>query len=206
MPASFMETPRFPDNISRGVNFGPEFVTSIATTTAGYEYRNRVRSRALCRGDCSHSVRTEAQHKELLTFFRSVGGRFTGFRFKDWSDYQCVGTQGFLSLVSGNIYQMYKFYEASTGFNESRKITKPVNTTIEIFRNRSAVVTEITSSSTIDYTTGKVTVTNHVAGDTYLWTGEFDVPCRFDTDRMSATMTHHEVFSWDQIPIVELNL
>ena len=79
--SSFMETPRFPTNISKGVSFGPEFSTTVSTGFSGYEHRNKNRSRAVCKGDCAHAVKTPAQFKELLTYFRSVGGRYSGFRF-----------------------------------------------------------------------------------------------------------------------------
>jgi uncharacterized protein (TIGR02217 family) len=203
---SFMESPRFPDNIARGVSFGPTFSTSIAQTVGGQEYRNKNRTRGLCVGDCSHSIKTLEQHQELLKFFRSVAGRFVGFRFKDWSDYKCLPTEGVTTLVSGTTYQLNKLYQIAVGYNEIRKITKPVSGTIIIYRTRSSVTTNITGTSTINHTTGQVTVTSHQAGDTYNWEGQFDVPCRFDTDSMPVIMTHHEVFTWQQIPIVELLL
>jgi hypothetical protein len=43
-----------------------------------------------------------------------------------------------------------------------------------------------TITPTIDYTTGQATVTGHVAGDTYTWTGQFDVPVAFVNDSMEA--------------------
>lgn len=204
---NFLESKRFPDNIARGVVFGPEFVTTITTTESGDEFRNRIRSRALCRGECSHSVKTEEQYKELLTFFRSVGGKFSGFRFRDWSDYTCTTSEGILKpvdLATPNIFQLYKLYEADTLYKEERKILKPIASTIKIFESISGELTDITSSTSLDETTGVVTITGFVIDNEYYWSGEFDIPCRFDTDRMAASMTHHGVYTWDQIPIVEL--
>ncbi len=201
---AFIESPRFPEDISYGVTFGPEFSTTIAQTVGGQEIRNRNRTRALCVGECAHALKTKAQFDNLLKFFRSMGGRFHAFRFKDWSDYACDVSQGTLTLVSGSSYQMNKVYQSAVGFSELRKITKPVSGTIAIFRTRSGTTTNITGSSTIDTTTGLVTITGHVSGDVYTWSGEFDVPCRFDTDRMAVNIERYGAYEWGQIPIKEI--
>jgi len=203
---AFIESPRFPEDISYGVTFGPEFSTSISQTIGGQEMRNRNRTRALCVGECSHALKTKQQLDTLLTFFRSMGGRFHAFRFKDWGDFTCEVAQGTLTLVSGSNYQMFKAYQAAIGFNELRKITKPVSGTIQIFRTRASVTTNITGTSTINHTTGVVTVTSHQAGDTYNWSGEFDVPCRFDSDRMAVNIENYGGYNWGQIPIKEVLL
>lgn len=60
-------------------------------------------------------------------------------------------------------------------------------------------------------TTGKtITVGSGVgkkfyqATDVLRWSGEFDVPVRFDTDTMKASIDSFSTYSWGQIPIVEL--
>jgi uncharacterized protein (TIGR02217 family) len=35
---------------------------------------------------------------------------------------------------------------------------------------------------------------------------EFDLPARFDTDRMEITLETYELGSWGQIPVVELRI
>ena len=35
---------------------------------------------------------------------------------------------------------------------------------------------------------------------------EFDLPARFDTDRMEITIETYELGSWGQIPVVELRI
>lgn len=37
-----------------------------------------------------------------------------------------------------------------------------------------------------------------------VWTGEFDVPARFDTDEMKISVDNPNVFSWGTVPIVEV--
>ena len=139
---------------------------------------------------------------------RKYGLRTHGFRFKDWADYVCNTSESLMieTEPSSGQYQMYKVYEAAIGFSEIRKISKPVTGTVQVFRTRDSVTTDITGASSINYTTGVVTITGHVSGDVYTWSGEFDVPCRFDTDRMPISIPEFGAYSWGQIPIKELLL
>lgn len=205
---AFIENPRFPEDISFGVSFGPEFSTSIADNQSGNEFRNRNRIRGKCVGECSHALKTQTQLNSLLKFFRAMGGRFHGFRFKDWSDYQCDVTDSLMieTEPDSEQYQMYKVYEAAIGFSEIRKISKPVVGQVQVFRTRDTVTTDITGTSSVNFTTGVVTVTGNEEGDVYTWSGEFDVPCRFDTDRMAVSIQEFGAYSWGQIPIKELLL
>lgn len=40
--------------------------------------------------------------------------------------------------------------------------------------------------------------------ETLTWQGEFDVPCRFDTDTMQIEIVDKGIYSWGQIPVVEI--
>ena len=208
--ASFMESPRFPDDISYGVTFGPEFVTEIASTPAGAEQRNRVRSRALCRGECAHAVKTQAQLTLLIAFFRSVGGRFSGFRFKDWSDYQLALADSVLTDVgvSGAQFQLNKRYRASAGFQEVRPLRKPVTGTLVLKDGASTVAPGVGAGQwTLDASTGVVTIgagVTRLAGNLTA-SCEFDVPCRFDADSMATSIQSYQIYSWGQIPVVEIS-
>lgn len=131
---AFLESPRFPAGISYGVTFGPRFVTGIGVNQGGYESRNRVRTRALCEGECAHAIRTAAELAVLITFFRSVGGQWAGFRFKDWADYLLLYADSALTLVDGTVnqYQLNKVYRVAAGFEEIRRIQKPVTGTFAL--------------------------------------------------------------------------
>lgn len=283
---SFMESPRFPDDISAGVSFGPEFLTVVARSPAGFEARNRARSRALSNGECAHAVRTVEQLRTLLTFFRSVGGRYSGFRFKDWSDFQLAAADSTLVLQAGTVnqYQATKRYRAAIGFEELRPIRKPVAGTV-VLKDGGATVAAGAGAGqySVDSSTGILSLVasqtrsigSHTVGATHKFslasalspnvsvgqqvaasgvtgtaaavlngalhtvtavlgadvtvststtgltaTGgtlslyrqpatltvdcEFDVPCRFDTDHMPVRIEAYQVFSWGQIPIVEI--
>lgn len=284
--ASFMESPRFPDDIAEGVSFGPEFVTAIVVSQTGYESRNRVRSRGLCRGECAHAVKTPAQLSTLLTFFRSVGGRWTGFRFKDWTDFTLAEANSNLALVTGTVnqYQLGKLYQSAVGYSELRTLKKLVSGTV-VLKDAGVTVTQGAGAGqySVDLNTGIITlvasqtrsISAHTVGASHMFTlasalspnvsvgqkvsvsgvtgtaasvlnglvltvsaitgadvtvsvnttgltasggtlslyrqqvdltasCEFDVPCRFDTDSMPTRIDAFEVYSWGQIPIVEV--
>lgn len=194
---AFRETPRFPDDISYGVDFGPEFNTIIAINASGDEARNSNWSQARSKGNASHGIRTPAQSLALISFFRVMMGKLHGWRFKDWADFSDGGA-GVVALISGSTYQMYKRYTSGSSTYD-RKIQKPVS---------GSTVVAGGGSYTVDSTTGIITK-NSGAVPTG-WTGDFDVPCRFDTDQMqmeSVTRTGGVLLtSWKSIPIIEIRL
>lgn len=289
---SFIETPRFPEDISYGAEGGPGYSTEMVTVYSGYESRNVNWSQARARYEASHGVRTKAQFDQLLAFFRSVKGMAHGFRFKDWADYQATTSEGRLVVPTGvapGIYQLQKRYSAGA-LLEDRDIRKPVSGSVTIYRNAVAVAFGSSAGQvTLDETTGRATfaadssvsitnitkanpgvitatahgfVTGDLVGitgvsgmtqinnafatvtkltddtfhlgidtqqyhpyssgglakkygkavDALTWAGEFDVPCRFDTDEMRAVNKTRGapgaalLFGWESVPIVEIRV
>lgn len=203
----FFEVPRFPERISYNATGGPTWQTEIAALDSGFEYANQNWASARMRYTVGHDARTEAQFKELLAFYMTVRGRFNSFRYKDWADFTATGTEGVFLPVAGDssgiTFQMYKRYTSgpddSTGPNEYlRKIVKPVDP---------ITVDNGTSVSDIDYTTGIVTM---ASGTPTNWVGAFDVPVRFDTDVMAATIITrsggHLLHGWSNIALIEVRL
>lgn len=167
----------FPPEISVGMTGGPRFMTSKAYTQAGHRHTNRIALHPLHEYSLSQPSMRQDLFDRLRAFFWVVGGDADAFRFKDWSDHRCNLAQGGTTEVSAGVYQLHKVY--SYGARSAvRTITKPV-AGARIYRTRSAVVTDITATSTLDTTTGRVTVTGHLAGDTYAWAGEFHIPAAF---------------------------
>lgn len=178
---SFMESPRFPETISYGVTFGPEFVTEVAGNDTGNEARNSKRSRGLGRGECAHAIRTAAELATLVKFFRSVRGKWIGFRFKDWSDYQLAEADSSFTLVFGTVnqYQVNKLYQAAVGYSETRPLRKPVVGTL-VLKDAGTTVTAGAGAGqySFDTTTGIFTqvasqtrsVSTHVVGAAHKFT------------------------------------
>lgn len=288
MADPFLESPRFPEDLSVGVTFGPEFETVIAKPQGAKESRNIVRDRALCVGECAHAVRTQTQLDALLQFFRAVHGRGIPFRFKDWSDYRLLATDSLLLPVDGapNQFQLGKSYYMAAGIEEQRVLQKIVAGTFALSDGGSPVPPGAGAGQyAVDVTTGIITIgvsqtrtinthtvgaahqvvlasalsPNVVAGDFVSLSGvtgsaaatlngerfevtvqagatltldvdttgltaaggtlslfrqgatlqascEFDVPVRFDTDRMTNSVIAYGLHSWNQIPIMEVRV
>jgi uncharacterized protein (TIGR02217 family) len=141
---AFIETPRFPDDISYGGIGGPEFMTDVAPLKSGHEQRNSNWEVARAQFDVSHGVRSQEQMETLVSFFRAVRGKAHGFRFKDWTDYKTYSgsNDGWLGSsktgAGASDYTMSKYYKAGD-LDYLREITKPVSGTSTIYRNGSPV-------------------------------------------------------------------
>lgn len=190
----FVETPRFPDAIAAGTQFGPGYSTGKARNLGGYEAGNQNWSMPLYEGDVSHGAKTLALIADLLAFFHGVAGMHKGFRFKDFADYSVSGSQGTLVALTASTWQMYKTYTYGA-LTATRKIQKPLATGITIAGG---------GTYTYDSTTGIVTKVS--GADPTGWTGQFDVPVRFNVDRMLPIGVTSAVFNLPAIPIVEIRL
>ncbi len=193
---------RFPTDISYGSTGGPEYSTDIVITTGGHEKRNINWSDARAKYNAAHGVKTQAQLDNLIAFFRARKGRANGFRYKDWTDYSAIGQ----IIASGDgtttTFQLIKNYISGLDI-ETRNIVKPVAGTVNIYVDSILQVSGIT----IDSTTGIITFSTAPANSTIISADfEFDVPTRFDTDRLSASIDSFGSHSWRDIPIVEVRI
>jgi uncharacterized protein (TIGR02217 family) len=207
---------RFNTEIRYGVVGGPEFNTTVVVAGNSMEQRNQ--NWAIPRGkwQCAQDLYKRKEVDWLLSFFRARRGRYEGFRFKDWADFDDGGmgwlipTTGAYTPGSANgtaVYQMYKLYQTDGGSQALRLIKKPVSGTITITKNGVALAV-----AGIDSTTGLVTLNTPYpsGGELLRWTGEFDVPSRFDVDTFSLDFqgyddfTKEKLFTISGLTIVEL--
>lgn len=193
----------FPSDIAYGSSGGPEYSTDIVITHGGYEQRNINWAQARAKYNVAHGVKTQAQLDALIAFFRARKGRADGFRFKDWSDYKATAQAIGTGNGSNKIFQLVKTY-VSGAVTETRTVTKPVTDTLAVYVNS---VLQAGSAYSMDSTNGKITfVTAPVNAAVITADFEFDVPVRFDTDRLSATLDSYGVNSWSDIPLVEIRV
>lgn len=194
----------FPPDISSNMVGGPAFINSKAYTQSGHRHTNRLAQYPLHTFTLAHPPQLADQFDRLRAFFWVVGGDADAFRFKDWSDYRCTLAQGGTTEVSAGVYQLHKVY--SYGARSAvRPITKPV-AGARIWRTRAAVATDITATSTLDTTTGRVTVTGHLAGDTYDWAGEFHLPAAFKDPAAAFRVlgTSAMITEWPSLEVEEV--
>lgn len=200
---AFLETPRFPEGISFRSAGGPRYEVSIITVESGYEQANLEQDEPLHRWDVEHGIKHESDLYSVLTFFHATRGPFHRFRYKDWSDFN-TGIPGNRAASNSSTdmnmnpavgdgsrveFQLEKQY-VKGALSTARTIKKPVSGTILVAVN--AVDQTETTDYTIDYTTGLVTFTTApTAGHPVKWGGQFDVPARFETQRIETSWAAH---------------
>ena len=155
--------------------------------------------------DVSHGVRSLAEFESLRALWYVVMFTpYSGFRFRDWSDYRATQANSRLTLITGATYQMQRLYTFG-GSTFARDITKPCTSPAAVvYRTRSGSTTVATA--TIDTTTGIATISGHVAGDTYTWAGEFDIPVTFADATFPSTLECGEGVITQPIKLEEIRL
>jgi len=156
---SFIETPRFPENIAYGAIGGAMFSTDVVVLGSGFEQRNVNWLEARGKWDVSHGVKLKAEMNVVIAFHRAMKGRAHGFRFKDWSDFQVTVADGLLLQVTDESgkFQITKIYQAGS-LIDYRQIKKPVAGTMTFFRNGSPITVGAGAGQiSVDTTTGIVT-------------------------------------------------
>jgi uncharacterized protein (TIGR02217 family) len=210
----FHET-RFPTAISRAAHGGPERRTDVVVLGSGAEERNARWANSRRSWNAGWGVKSLNDLHAVIAFFEERRGRLHGFRWRDPSDLkscppedtptaldQPIGT-GDGTTVS---FQLTKTY--GSAFNPwTREIKKPVAGTV-LVAVAGAVQTP-TTAYTVDTATGLVTFpAEHIPGDGLAVTAgfEFDVPVRFDTDKLEINIQGFHHGAIPSIPIVEIRL
>lgn len=194
---SFIESPRLDKCYAFGSTGGPGFNNEIVEVASGYEQVNRLWSQARRRYNVSYNAKRPEVFETLIKQYLEVGGTEGRFRMRDPNDYFARQGEGIVQLVTTNVYQMYKTY--AWGSNpHNRKIQKPYGT-ITVIGGTSPVVNTVTGR----ITTSGGTVTG--------WYGDFDVPVRFVTEMMQATVINKSVArglitSWESVELIEVRL
>lgn len=198
---AFVEV-RLPVDISYGSSGGPEYSTDVTITHGGFEQRNINWAEARARYNVAHGVKTQAQLEELIAFFRARKGRAYGFRFKDWTDYQGIAELVGIGTGEQLSFQAVKYY-TSGGITEARLIKKLVSGTVHIYVG--GVLQ--TSGVSVNTATGVISFDSPPANEAVIEADfEFDVPVRFDTDRLAASLDSYGTRSWMDIPLVEVRV
>lgn len=194
----FVESPRFPEGISYGSTGGPSYNTDVNTSKSGWDNVNENWSMPLHRYNAQNGIQSVEDAETIINFFHVVGGRGKGFRYKDWMDYKTCSTRVNPSFNNMNIgtgdavNKIFYFTKTYTlgAVTRVRRIYKPVSGTVTIGVNGVLVSS---GTYTIDYTKGIVTFTTPPpAGHAVTWGGEFDVPCRFTSDDLDASINHYD--------------
>lgn len=204
---------QFPPWLSLGSAGGPERRTEVVTLANGFEERNSPWAHGRRRYDAGVGLRSLDDIEMLIGFFEARRGQLHGFRWKDWADYksckpsadpdfrdQRIGTGDGATRV----FQLIKRYVSGSAAYE-RPIGKPVPGSV-----RAGVGGDELTGGTdfaVDAATGRVTFfTAPVAGAAVTAGFEFDVPVRFDTDRIQTSVSSFNAGEVPSVPVVEVRI
>jgi uncharacterized protein (TIGR02217 family) len=200
---------RFPLDVALGAHGGPERATDIVTLSSGREERNSRWARSRHRYNAEYGIKSRADMQAVLAFFEERRGRFHSFLWRDALDHSSNGGDGTPTPLdqaigtgdgSTTAFQLTKTYGAS--FDPYlRPITKPVDGTVRVAVGAS----ELMTGWSVDATTGIVTFDVAPADDAAITAGFlFDVPVRFDIDRLDIELTSFDAASAPAIPLIEV--
>ena len=188
---------RLPDDIERESISAPRFQTSVVTLGKGAEQRNVDWAQQRLSFDISYGIQYETDVKVIVDFFYARLGRARGFRFKDWSDYKAVDER--LGTGDGvkTQFQLVRNYTSSVTY--VRKILCPVAGTVSV------KVDGVAALYSIDLATGIITLNTPAAdGKAVTASFEFDVPVRFDSDKLELNIAIFNASAIESITLVEL--
>nr|WP_319516506.1 DUF2460 domain-containing protein [uncultured Cohaesibacter sp.] len=199
---------RFPLDVGFGASGGPERRTDIATLASGFEERNARWADSRRSYDAGVGLRSIADLQTVLRFFEERRGRLYGFRFLDPFDHASCdagktpqSTDQQIGTGDGETtqFELVKTYGTDYAPYE-RRIVKPVDGSIKV-----ALGGEETSAWTVDVTTGIITFDEAPEDGELITAGfKFDVPVRFDTDKLEFSISAFEAGDLPSIPLIEV--
>lgn len=206
---------RFPTAISRNAQGGPERRTDIVVLGSGFEERNSRWADSRRSYNAGYGVKSLDDLNAIVAFFEERRGRLYGFRWRDHADWKSCPPQGVPAALDQLIgtgtgaqaaFQLVKTY-GGTFAPYTRTIAKPVAGSVLI---AVAGVTKIVGSDfTVDTASGVVTFLGGAipaTGATVTAGFEFDVPVRFDTDKLEINLSGFASGAIPNIPILEVRL
>ena len=211
---SFHET-RFPTDISRGAQGGPERRTDVVVLGSGFEERNSRWANSRRAWNAGYGIKSLDDLHAVIAFFEERRGKLYGFRWKDHADFKSCPPQSSIAATDQQLglgtgaqstFQLIKRYGVAFA-PWDRTIAKPVAGTVLVAVD--GVAQTLATHFTVSTTTGIVTfLPGHIPlSSTVITAGfEFDVPVRFDTDKLELDLRGIQHGAIPSIPIVEIRV
>lgn len=207
---SFHEV-QFPANLSFGSLGGPERRSEIVTLANGFEERNTPWAHSRRRYDAGLGLRSMKDIENLVAFFEARRGEMFGFRWKDWTDFKSCSADeetGYEDQVIGigdgetTSFELKKTYRSGEN-SYVRPIRKPVLGTVQIGFSGDKMAEGV--DWTVETSTGIVTFETAPDEGVVVSAGfEFDVPVRFNTDRIQTSVASFQAGEVPTIPVIEV--
>ena len=208
---AFSET-RLPARLAFGSTGGVERRTDIVQLASGYEQRSTPWADGRRRYLIGGGVRPIAEAQALVAFFEARRGRLNGFRFQDFADFSSAEPGAAVTALDQPIgagdgatatFQLAKTYgEGADAY--MRPIKKPVAGTVQV---AAAGIALGPTAFSVDTTTGLVTLAIAPAAGQGITAGfQFDVPVRFDADRIDLTLESFEAARLVAVALIEVRV
>ena len=206
---------RFPTAISRNAQGGPERRTDVVVLGSGYEERNSRWADSRRSYNAGYGMKSVDDLHAVIAFFEERRGRLHGFRWRDHADWKSCAPQVTPSALDSVIgtgngataaFQLKKVYGGAHA-PWSRTVKKPVTGTVKVAV--AGVSKTLGTHFSVDPSTGIVTfLAGSIPGVGQSVTAgfEFDVPVRFDTDKLEINMHGFAHGAIPNIPVVEVRL
>ncbi len=204
---------RFPVNLSFGSLGGPERRTDVVTLANGFEERNSPWAHSRRRYDAGLGLRSLDDVETLIAFFEARRGQLHGFRWKDWSDYRSCKPSQKISPSDQTIargdgvtvaFGLSKTYRSGLQ-TYVRPVAKPVSGSVLVALAGDPKVDTVEFS--VDPATGVITFASPPDIGVLITAGfEFDVPVRFDTDRLQTSIGAFQAGEVPSVPVIEVRV
>ena len=204
---------RFPPTLSFGSVGGPQRRTDVVTLANGFEERNTPWAHSRRIYDAGLGMRSVDDLQVLIGFFEARMGQMHGFRWKDWSDYKTGPVA--LEIVYDNEsigygdgetlqFQLIKTYRSGEQ-SYARPITKPVAGTVRVGVEQDEIQEGVDYD--VDVSSGMITFAHPPDPEMEIYAGyEFDVPVRFDTDRILTSVANFQAGQVPNVPVIEVRI
>jgi uncharacterized protein (TIGR02217 family) len=205
----------FPLAVSFGATGGPERRNEIVALTSGREKRNARLSQSRRHYDAGTGLRSLDDLHDVVAFFEARRGSLHAFRFRDPFDMKSCRPQEtpapddqLLGTGDGETgrFPLAKVYGSGAEAHR-RFVMKPVDGSLRV------AVAGVEKTSAVDFTFDAATGEVVFAAGAIPGTGEavtagyeFDVPVRFDTERLSVNLKAFRAGQIPSIPLVEVLL
>ncbi|WP_444919315.1 DUF2460 domain-containing protein (plasmid) [Microbulbifer sp. CnH-101-G] len=173
---------RLLDEVAYGSTFGHSYKTDIKELRNGVERRNSEWDYPLASGAVLFEKLQSGHHSLVMAAHHACRGSAIGFRFKDWSNYTASHEVIGFGTGEAATYRLSKTHIFGP-LSATIPVYKPVVGTVTIYANGQPI------AHSLDYTSGRVQLSAD-AGAEITWSGEFDIPVRFESDDLQFSVDH----------------
>ena len=204
---------RFPPSLSFGSVGGPQRQTDVVSLANGHEERNTPWAHSRRVYDAGLGMRSIDDLQVLIAFFEARMGQMYGFRWKDWADYKSGKMALPVAFDDQSIgygdgvqaaFQLTKTYRSGAQ-SYRRPITKPVAGTVRVGLEQDELREGVEYE--VDAESGIITFAHPPDPEIEIFAGfEFDVPVRFDTDRILVSVESFQAGQVPDVPVIEVRV